>query len=115
MMEAIVTKGMASLPGQANPAQGQPSAPLLRAVRVSDGPLHVVSATSEQMFLDIKPEQMSSLPRFKGDLMLTNHSAGSITSETFQKRWNRKNELLADAAEKASVAAAWLGGRPYPQ
>src|SRR5256885_7600268 len=27
----------------------------------------------------------------------------------------RKNELLADAAEKASVAAAWLGGRPYPQ
>jgi alpha-mannosidase len=26
----------------------------------------------------------------------------------------RKNELLADAAEKASVAAAWLGGRPYP-
>ena len=30
------------------------------------------------------------------------------------KRWNRHNELLADAAEKASVAAAWLGGRPYP-
>src|SRR5678809_1374923 len=26
----------------------------------------------------------------------------------------RKNELLPDAAEKASVAAAWLGGRPYP-
>src|SRR5437016_9155313 len=25
-----------------------------------------------------------------------------------------KNELLADAAEKASVAAEWLGGRPYP-
>ncbi len=26
----------------------------------------------------------------------------------------RKNELLADAAEKASVAADWLGGRSYP-
>src|SRR5438477_4907692 len=26
----------------------------------------------------------------------------------------RKSELLADAAEKASLAAAWLGGRPYP-
>jgi alpha-mannosidase len=115
MVEAIVTKGMASLPGQANPAQGQRSPPASPAVRVGDGPLHVVSATSEQMFLDIKPEQLSGLPRFKGDLMLTNHSAGSITSETFQKRWNRKNELLADAAEKASVAAAWLGGRPYPQ
>ena len=115
MMEAIVTKGMASLPGQANPAQGQPSPPASPAVRVGDGPLHVVSATSEQMFLDIKPEQLSGLPRFKGELELTNHSAGSLTSETYQKRWNRKNELLADAAEKASVAAAWLGGRPYPQ
>lgn len=115
MMEAIVTKGMASLPAQANPAQGQPSPPALPAVRVGDGPLHVVSATSEQMFLDIKPEQLSGLPRFKGELQLTNHSAGSYSSETFQKRWNRKNELLADAAEKASVAAAWLGGRPYPQ
>ena len=115
MMEAIVTKGMASLPGQANPAQGQPSPPASPAVRVGDGPLHVVSATSEQMFLDIKPEQLAGLPRFKGELQLTNHSAGSYSSETFQKRWNRKNELLADAAEKASVAAAWLGGRPYPQ
>jgi len=115
MMEAIVTRGTASLPGQANPAQGQPSPPPLPAVRVGDGPLHVVSATSEQMFLDIKPEQLSGLPRFTGELQLTNHSAGSYSSETFQKRWNRKNELLADAAEKASVAAAWLGGRPYPQ
>ncbi len=115
MMEAIVTRGMASLPGQANPAQVQPSPPALPAVRVGDGPLHVVSATSEQMFLDIKPEQLSGLPRFKGELQLTNHSAGSYSSETFQKRWNRKNELLADAAEKASIAAAWLGGRPYPQ
>ena len=113
MMEAIVSKGLISLPGQANATQGQ-AAPPSPAVRVGDGPLHVVSATAEQMFLDIKPEQMSGLPRFKGDLELTNHSAGSITSETYQKRWNRKNELLADAAEKASVAAAWLGGRPYP-
>src|SRR5258705_9621680 len=30
------------------------------------------------------------------------------------KRWNRQNEMLADAAEKASVAADWLGARPYP-
>lgn len=32
----------------------------------------------------------------------------------YHKRRNRKNELLADAAEKASVAAEWLGGRLYP-
>jgi alpha-mannosidase len=67
------------------------------------------------MFVDIKPEQTAHLPRYSGDLELTNHSAGSLTSETYHKRWNRKNELLADAAERASVAAEWLGGRAYPR
>src|ERR1051326_8777466 len=64
------------------------------------------------MFLDIK--DTSRLPRYKGDLELTNHSAGSLTSQAYQKKWNHDNELLADAAERASVAAMWLGGRPYP-
>jgi alpha-mannosidase len=45
---------------------------------------------------------------------LTNHSAGSLTSQAYQKRWLRKEEVLADAAEKASIAAEWLGARPYP-
>ena len=83
-------------------------------VTKNDGPLHVISATAEQMFLDIKPSEARRLPRFKGELELTQHSAGSLTSQAYQKRWNRKNELLADAAEKASVAAAWLGQK-YPQ
>lgn len=104
LLEAIITRGSAVLPA----SNGAP-------VSVGNGPLKVISATADQMFLDIKPEQISGLPRYKGDLLLTNHSAGSISSETYQKRWNRKNELLADAAEKASVAAMWLGGRPYPQ
>ena len=82
---------------------------------VGDGPLKVVSATAEQMFLNIRPEQIKDLPRYEGDLLLTDHSAGSITSQSYQKRWNRMNELLADAAEKASVGAAWLGSRTYPQ
>ena len=55
------------------------------------------------------------MPRYSGDLELINHSAGSISSQAYQKRWNRKNELLAAAAEESSVAAAWLGGRTYPQ
>src|SRR5581483_1319983 len=42
------------------------------------------------------------------------HSAGSLTSQAYQKRWLRKEELLADAAEKSSVAAEWLGASPYP-
>jgi alpha-mannosidase len=45
---------------------------------------------------------------------LTNHSAGSLTSQAYQKRWLRKEELLADTAEKASIAAEWLGARAYP-
>ncbi len=81
----------------------------------NDGPLKVVSATAEQMFLNIRPEQIKSLPRYEGDLLLTDHSAGSITSQAYRKRWNRKNELLADAAEKASIGAMWLGSRVYPQ
>ena len=84
-------------------------------VTKSDGPLHVLSSTAEQMFLDITPSEAARLPRYKGELELTEHSAGSLTSQAYQKRWNRKNELLADAAEKASVAAAWIGGRRYPQ
>lgn len=79
------------------------------------GPLRIVSSTAERMFLDIQPEQTSRLPRYKGELELTEHSAGSLTSQAYQKRWNRANELLADAAERASVAAAWLGNRVYPQ
>jgi len=83
--------------------------------QAGDGPLNVVSATAEQMFLNIRPEQIKGLPRYEGDLLLTDHSAGSITSQSYQKRWNRMNELLADAAEKASVGAAWLGSPAYPQ
>jgi alpha-mannosidase len=112
LLEAIINKDQivlpsSHLPGQMGPASTTP-------VRVGDGPVHVLSSAADQMFLDIKPEQMSRLPRYKGELELTNHSAGSLTSEAYQKRWNRKNELLADAAERASVIAQWLGGRTYP-
>src|SRR6185436_19846693 len=117
LMESILTRTRTTLPqprvrGQQQQPTPPPDAP---EIQVGDGPLRVVHATAEQMFLDIKPEQTARLPRYKGELELTNHSAGSLTSQTYQKRWNRKNELLADAAEKASVAATWLGARPYPQ
>ena len=66
------------------------------------------------MFNDLTDAQKAKLPTYKGELLLTEHSAGSITSEAYMKRWNRKNELLADAAERASVTAMVLGGAPYP-
>ncbi len=73
--------------------------------------MHVVESTADQMFNDIKPEMTSRMPQYKGDLELINHSAGSLTSEAYHKRWIRKNEVLADAAEKASSRRA-VDGRP---
>jgi alpha-mannosidase len=67
------------------------------------------------MFLDITPSEAAGLPRYTGEMELTNHSAGSLTSQAYQKRWIRREELLADAAEKASVASEWLGARTYPR
>jgi alpha-mannosidase len=109
-LEAIVTKGSVSLPAP-GAMRGQPkSAP----VKVGDGPVHVISATADQMFLNITPAEAAALPRFTGEMELTNHSAGSLTSQAYQKRWIRHQELLADAAEKSSIAAEWLGARTYP-
>jgi len=113
-LEAIVTKGSVSLPAQGRVTprgQSQPESP---AMKVGDGPVQVISATADQMFLDITPKEAAGLPRFTGEMELTNHSAGSLTSQAYQKRWIRHQELLADAAEKSSIAAQWLGARPYP-
>ncbi len=78
------------------------------------GPVTVVSSPSDQIFRDLTPEQISKLPQYTGDLLLTEHSAGSITSQAYVKRWNRKNELLADSAERAGITADWLGAQAYP-
>lgn len=79
-----------------------------------DALIRVIAASSDQFYRDLTPEQIRALPRYRGDLLLTEHSAGSITSQAYMKRWNRKNEQLADAAERAAVTADWLGGQPYP-
>lgn len=79
------------------------------------GPIRVISARADQMFLDISDEQRAKLPRYRGDLLLTEHSAGSLSSAAFMKKANRRNETLADAAERAALAAEWLGGAAYPR
>jgi alpha-mannosidase len=112
-LEAIVTQGMASFPPDGEYYGDQPH-PQWPEQKVGDGPVHVISSNAEQMFLDIMPAEMSTLPRYTGEMELTNHSAGSLTSQAYQKRWLRKEELLGEAAEEASLAAEWLGARPYP-
>ncbi len=118
LVEAMLTHSQTVLPPPSHNRweEQRPESPAEPAVQAGDGPLRLVSSAADQMFLDILATGgQSRLPQYTGDLELTNHSAGSLTSEAYQKRWNRQNELLADAAEKASVAAAWLGARPYPQ
>jgi alpha-mannosidase len=79
------------------------------------GPVRVIIASADQMFNDLKPDMTTRMPEYTGDLELINHSAGSLTSEAQHKRWVIKNENLADAAEKASLGAMWVGAAPYPQ
>jgi alpha-mannosidase len=117
-LEAIVTKGSTTLPpdGESYDDEFDQEPPQAEGapIQVGEGPVHVVSSNAEQMFVDITPAEAAGLPRYTGEMELTNHSAGSLTSQAYQKRWLRREELLAEAAEEASVAAAWLGARPYP-
>lgn len=79
----------------------------------ANGALKIVAATGDQMFRAMSAGQKKRLPAFRGEWLATN-AADSFASQAILKRWNRKNELLADAAERASVAALWLGGSKYP-
>ncbi len=86
----------------------------LASIGNPDGQIRVALVSSDQMFKDITDDQRLRLPRYRGDLLLTEHSAGTLTSQAYMKRWNRKNEILADAAERAAVMADWLGNADYP-
>ncbi|HEY1657072.1 MAG TPA: glycoside hydrolase family 38 C-terminal domain-containing protein [Candidatus Sulfotelmatobacter sp.] len=113
-LEAIITGGRMSLPLDVDSLFSRFSHEQGPAVQLGGGPVHVISANADQMFLDITPSEAAGLPRYTGEMELTNHSAGSLTSQAYQKRWLRKEELLAEAAEESSIAAEWLGARQYP-
>jgi alpha-mannosidase len=80
----------------------------------SDSKFKVVLSSSDQIYKDITPEIRAKLPTYSGDLLLIEHSAGSMTSQSYMKRANRKNEALAKSSEQAAVLADWLGGAVYP-
>ena len=84
------------------------------SLRNKDSKFKVILTSSDQMYKDITPEIRKKLPTYTGELLLIEHSAGSLTSESYMKRANRKNELLAQSAEVAASAADWLGGASYP-
>ena len=78
------------------------------------GPVQVRVAGSDQLFRDLQEEQIENLPRHRGELLLPTHGTGCLTSQAELKRWNRRNEVMAEAAEKAAVIADWLGALAYP-
>ena len=83
------------------------------------GPVQVRSVAADQLARDVMtgltPAERARLPHYRGELLMTRHGAGCYTSQAAMKRFNRKNERLANAAERASVVAHWLGGAPYPR
>ncbi len=79
----------------------------------SDGPIEVQSIGADEV-IDLVGADSSKLPVYDGELLLTRHGVGCYTSQAAMKRWNRKNELLADATERACVIASVFAGAPYP-
>lgn len=84
----------------------------------SNADVNVYSATTKEFFdrLQNAPDsEKAKLPVYDGEFLLTAHGAGSYTSRTVTKRWNRRCELLADAAERVCSAALINGAAAYPQ
>ncbi|MBQ0085706.1 MAG: alpha-mannosidase, partial [Prevotella sp.] len=80
----------------------------------SDGPVKIIIAGSDQIMEDFYPfENHPELPVYDGELLQDVHATGCYTSQAAMKRFNRRNEQLGDAAERASVVADWFGGLSY--
>ena len=85
------------------------------AVADAKGPIRVLNTSSDQLAKDLTPAEIKALPTYKGELLLRLHAPGCYTSQAAMKKYNRRNEQLADAAERACVLSHLLGGVPYPK
>lgn len=77
----------------------------------------VIASTPTEFFDDVSSldnASLGKLPRWNNELLMTNHGAGSYTSRAFSKRCNRRNEELADMAERSSVIASNVCSFHYP-
>ena len=79
-----------------------------------DGAVKVRLASPDEIFQYMEDNDNGQYRVWNSELPMRTHGVGAYTSWSYLKRWNRKNELLADAAEKASSLAQWLGTRRYP-
>ncbi|GHT09606.1 alpha-mannosidase [Bacteroidia bacterium] len=97
---------------------GSPTIPSVASIEKGihgSGPVKIISARSGQLYDDFYPfDKHPELPLFKGELLMDVHATGCYTSQAAMKLFNRRNEQLADAAERASVVAELFGGINYP-
>lgn len=77
----------------------------------------IISAAADDIYRDIEnmpSVERQKLPVWNNELVMTNHAVGGYTSRAIGKRWNRRNEELADMAERACVAAEIIANHKYP-
>ncbi len=80
--------------------------------------IKVLSVRSDKILEDLNElsdDDIYKLPEFRDELLMSTHGPGSYTSRGFSKRMNRRNEELADMAERSAVAASYLTDTAYPQ
>ena len=93
LLEAIATKSDTILPSLPK-LNGVPSFPAHSVTaRVGEGPVHVIESSADQMFNAITPEAAEHMPRYEGDLELTDHSAGSLTSRLITNAGSSKMRI----------------------
>ncbi len=80
--------------------------------------IKVLSSSPTEFFEDmaaLPEEAINKLPIWDNELPMTDHGVGSYVSRAFSKRMNRRNEEIADMAERNSVIAMTLCGADYPK
>ena len=87
---------------------------LTKAINDPNAPIEIISAVSDDLFKAYLGRK-AELPSFDGELLMDVHATGCYTSQTAMKYYNRRNEERTGAAERASVAADWLGALAYDQ
>src|SRR5438105_1280852 len=87
---------------------------LEKSLANKNGNVAVRNTAADQLAKDLTAAEKASLPEYEGELTMKTHGVGCYTSQAAMKRFNRENELLAEAAEQTAVVAELVTGRPYP-
>jgi len=88
---------------------------LQKSIKNRGAGVEVRNTSSDQLTRDLTPEEKAALPEYEGELTMKTHGVGCYTSQAAMKRFNRENELLAQAAEQTAVAAEMVTGLTYPR